>query len=213
MNTKHWTKQDRIACVIIFTICIITFVAFLSTMTLSYFYDTHSASGIITAAEVKIKAVGGPENNGQIQFPAVLTPNTQYSVSDYTTNGNYHLKYEVVNEGNSGTVYVMLKLESNYLDVIKPLLETVADGRYWVTGDVHSEYLYYMTPLGVNQSAPLCNTWQVGNMSTAIMGEAVTYKITAYAVQTQGTAINEMIAGNVDGWQYAPQIFKDMAGV
>lgn len=213
MNSKSWTKQDRIACIIIFTICVITFVAFLSTMTLSYFYDTHSASGIITAANVKITAVGGPENNGQIQFPTVLLPNTQYGVSDYTTNGNFNLKYEVVNQGNSGSVYVMLKLESNYFDVIKPILKTSVDGRYWVTGDAHSEYLYYMIPLEVDHSAPLCDSWQVGNISTAIMGSAVTYKITAYAVQTQGTAIKEMIAGGVDGWQYAPQIFKDMAGV
>lgn len=210
MSTKNWTKKDKIACIIIFSICILTFVVFLSTMTLSYFYGEHSANGLITAGEVKIKAIGGPTNNGQIQFPEVLLPNTQYQVSDYVTNGNYDLAYSVLNEGTSGAVFVMVKLDSNYINVIRPTLKTQELGGYWVSGVEHGEYLYYMKPLESNQQASLCSSWQVGNYTNALKGKAINYKITAYAVQVQGDAVDAMISGNVDGWQYAPQIFKDM---
>ena len=210
MDTKKWTKKDKIACIVIFTICILTFIVFLSTMTLSYFYDDHSANGLIVAGEVKIKTIGGPTNNGQIQFPEILIPNTQYKVADYKTDSNYNLAYEVVNESTSGAVFVMLKLESDYFGIIKPTLKSQINGDYWVTGENNSQYLYYMRPLDVGQQASLCDSWQVGNYTNALNGRAVNYKITAYAVQIQGTAVDELIASNVDGWQYAPQIFKDM---
>ena len=162
------------------------------------------------AGEVKIRTIGGPTNNGQIQFPEVLLPNTHYDVSDHKTGDNYNLAYEVVNESTSGAVFVMLKIESSYYDIIKPILNSQINGDYWVTGDGHSEYLYYMKPLEAGQQAALCSSWQVGNYGNALNGSAINYKITAYAVQIQGSAIDEMIAANVDGWQYAPQIFIDM---
>lgn len=210
MSTRNWTRKDRIACIVIFTICILTFVAFFSTITLSYFYDEHSASGFITAGEVDIVATGGPANDGRIQFPEILHPNTQYKTSEYSG-----LTYSVKNQGSSGPVYVMLKLESAHLDWIRPYLKTEpTDNKYWVLGDDgYSEYLYYMNPLGISESAVLTTAWQVGNIPQSIQGQAVTYKITAYAVQTQGDALKALIESNSDGWQHAPQIFKDMAGV
>ena len=84
MRTRNWTRKDRAACIIIFTICVLTFVVFFSTITLSYFYDEHSASKFITAGEVNVVAMGGPSNDGRIQFPELLTPNTQYGVDKYS---------------------------------------------------------------------------------------------------------------------------------
>ena len=206
MDTKNWSKKDRIACIIIFSICILTFVVFVSAMTLSYFYDTHSASGIITAGEVKIAALGGPSNDGKIQFPSVLAPNTQYFVED-----DNNLMYSVVNRSSTGSVFVMLKLESDYFNIVKPILEPNSDGSYWATGEGDSHYLYYMKPLEQGESALLCDAWQVGNISNLIKGSAITYTITAYAVQSQGDAVIALVDSNSDGWGNAPQIFVDMA--
>lgn len=202
---KQWTKQDRIACITIFAICVITFVSFLSAMTLSYFFDTHTAENILTSGEVKISVSGGPNNDGQIQFPLVVMPNTQYSAID-----DPNLKYTILNEGTSGTVYVMVKLDSTYSNIIMP---TVNEN--WVTGEGEggSTYLFYMGKLDIGQSITLCDYWQIGNYENSIDGRTVTYTITAKAIQTQGSALSNMILASQGGWQYAPQIFKDMAGV
>ena len=208
MSTRNWTKKDRVACIIIFAICVLTFVVFFSTITLSYFYDEHSASKFITAGEVNIVAGGGPSNDGRIQFPELLAPNTQYKVSEYSD-----LKYTITNQSTSGDVYVMIKLSSSHIDWIRPVLLSADTGKYWVSGVENTEYLFYMMPLGKGVSAQLTATWQVGNISQTIQGNQVSYTITAYAVQTQGDALKALIESNSDGWQYAPQIFKDMAGV
>ena len=207
MSTKHWTKKDKIACTIIFVISILTFVVFLSTMTLSYFYDEHSASDIITAGTVSIKVTGGSDGNGSIEFPSVLTPNTLYNTSDYS-----ELIYRVTNTSTSGDIYLMLKLESANVKLIRPVLKGSSTGHYFAVGGDNAEYLFYMTPLAKNTAATLCTEWQVGNFTnaSALDGSAITYTITAYAVQAQGGAVEALIAGNVDGWQYAPQIFRDM---
>ena len=207
MSAKNWTKKDRIASIVIFTICIVTFVVFFSTITLSYFYDEHSASKFLTAGEVNIVVSGGPSNDGRIQFPETILPNTQYSISE-----NTDLKYSISNKSTSGSVYVMLKIDSVYYDWIKPVLAPSSDGDYWVIG-AEMEYLYYMKPLEKNEQADLCSYWQIGNISNTIKGSTITYIITAYAVQTQGDALKALIESDSDGWQYAPQIFKDMAGI
>jgi hypothetical protein len=108
----------------------------------------------------------------------------------------------------------MLKITSDYFRYIKPILGSNDTGQYWVVGEGsgHSNYLYYMKPIAPNEEVVLCNGWQVGNITNAIKGSAVTYTITAHAVQIQGGAINELMAGD-DGWQYAPQIFRDMVSV
>ena len=208
MGAKNWAKKDKIACIIIFTICILTFVAFFSTITLSYFYDEHSASKFIVAGEVDIVALGGPNNDGKIQFPEVLNPNTQYLVSNYSG-----LRYEIKNQSTSGSVYVMLKITSDYFKWIKPIIVAKSTGKYWVVAEGHSEYLYLMKPLEKGETVDLASYWQVGNIPQSIQGNAVTYTITAYAVQTQGDALKALMESNSDGWQYAPQIFKDMAGI
>ena len=97
MNTDKWTKKDKIACSIVFVVSVIVFVVFFSTMTLAYFFDTHTASDVITAGQVSIKAIGGPNNDGQIKFPEVLTPNTQYAVDNslYMTGSNQNMAYAV----------------------------------------------------------------------------------------------------------------------
>ena len=203
MNTKNWTKKDKVACIIIFVISILTFVVFLSTMTLSYFYDEHSASDFVTAGTVSIKVTGGSDGNGSIEFPSVLTPNTFYKTSEYNK-----LIYKVTNTSTSGDIYLMIKLESDYINLIRPSI----DRNYWVVGGDNAEYLYYIKPIARNTTVDLCTSWQVGNFTNATVmdGTAVTYKITAYAVQAQGGALEALIAGNVDGWQYAPQIFRDI---
>ena len=164
---------------------------------------------MLTAGNVSIKVSGGSDGNGSIEFPEVLTPNTQYSVIDDT-----NLVYRVTNTGTS-SIYLMLKLESTYLDIIRPTLisNIYSEGKYFVCGEGHSEYLFYMKAVNKNENVTLCTQWQVGNFTNDISGNSVDYKITAYAVQSEGGAIDAMIAGNVDGWQYAPEIFKTMAGV
>lgn len=203
MERKKWTKKDKIACITIFSICIITAVVFLSTMTLSYFFDTHSASQVITAGSVSIKVTGG-NSAGYIEFSDTLTPNTQYKVTDNT-------KLNIQNTSTSGAVFLMVKITSDYSRLIRPMLQATSweTGKYWVVG-TNMDYFYYMSPLDTNYSCDLCDGWQVGNITNAISGSSVEYKITVYAVQYQGGAVTSLINSNTDGWQYAPQIFKDM---
>lgn len=205
MNTKNWTKKDKVACTIIFTICILTFVVFLSTMTLSFFYDEHSASDIITAGTVSISVTGGADGKGGIEFPEVLAPNTIYSTTDYPS-----LAYKVTNTSTSGSIYLMIKLSSENIYVIRPIMRVVTTNDKFVVGGDNAQYLFYMQPIAKNSTVQLTNSWQVGNFTNAIDGSQVTYKITAYAVQAQGGAVEALIAGQVDGWQYAPQVFRDM---
>ncbi len=203
MERKKWTRKDKIACITIFSICIITAVVFLSTMTLSYFFDTHSASQVITAGSVSIEVTGG-NSNGYIEFSDTLVPNTQYSVTNNT-------KLTIKNTSTSGAVFIMVKITSDYSRLIRPITtaSSLVNGQYWVVG-TNMDYFYYMSPLNQNYSCDLCDGWQVGNITNAIGGSDVNYKLTVYAVQYQGGAVTALINSNTDGWQYAPQIFKDM---
>jgi len=218
MEKEKWSKKDKIACSVIFAVAIITFVVFFSTITLSYFFDTHEAFDDITAGSVSIVVQGGPNNDGQIKFPEVLTPNTQYKVEDYMTGSNYDMMYRVQNKSTSGAVFVMLKLESNYLDLIRPSINRDYSYTYWVCGtnyeddwDGKTEYLYYMSAIGKDSTTNwLCKYWQVGNFERPLSGSQINMSITAYAVQAQGGAVLELIDDGTDGWQYAPQIFIDM---
>jgi len=221
MNTEKWTKKDKIACSIVFVISLVVFVVFFSTMTLAYFFDTHTASDVITAGQVSIKAIGGPNNDGQIKFPEVLTPNTQYSVgnSQYMTGSNQNMAYAVQNTGVI-PIYVMVKIEGGYLDYIVPTTyHNSWSVNYWAIGNGFESidntlYFFYMTQVakGMNTTS-LCQQWQTKNFTNAIAGSDVSIKITAYAVQAQGSAVKEMILGNIDGWQYAPEIFKTNVGI
>lgn len=214
MEKQKWTKKDKIACSIIFAISITIFVVFFSSMTLSYFFDTHSASDLITAGSVSISLQGGPNGDGQIKFPEVLNPNSTYNVSDYVTGSNYDMGVSVKNTSTSGPVFIMVKLESEYLKYLRPVLKIDSLGNYWIGGTTTSDseyYLYYMNAVGQGVSTEfICNSWQMGDYSRALSGSQVTMKITAYAIQSQGGAVLEMIAGNVDGWQNAPQLFVKM---
>lgn len=220
MGKEKWTKKDKIACSIIFAVAILTFVVFFSTITMSYFFDSHQALDTVTAGNVNIVALGGPNNDGQIKFPEVLTPNTLYKVEDYMTGSNYDMLYRVQNKSNSGSIYVMVKLESNYLDLVRPRPDmTYSSGySYWLSGgnydpswDGKTEYFYYMSPVANNATTEwLCRYWQVGNFTNELKGSQINMSITAYAVQAQGGAVLDLINNNVDGWQYAPQVFIDM---
>lgn len=220
MGTDKWTKKDKIACSIVFVVSVVVFVVFFSTMTLAYFFDTHTASDVITAGQVSIKAIGGPNNDGQIKFPEVLTPNTQYSVNDslYMTGSNQNLAYAVQNTG-AIPIYVMVKVEGTYLDYILPTTYSDFSGTYWAIGsgfeaEDNTLYFFYMSPVTKNMTTRnLCSQWQTKNFTNAIAGEGISIKITAYAVQTQGDAVKDMIQGSIDGWQYAPQLFKTNVGM
>lgn len=216
MKQQSWTKKDKILSVAIFTVAIAVFVVFFSTVTFSYFFDTTSLSDTAVAGYVSIETLGGPNNDGKIKFPEVITPNTSYAIDNtlYMTGGNYNMGYSVKNNGQA-PVYVMVKLEGEHIDLIRPTSVSTYDGKYWAVGqnfDLSKEiYMYYMTSVEANvETAKLCDYWQVGNFDNLLAGKDVKIKITAYAVQSQGQAASEMIAGNIDGWQYAPALFKDM---
>lgn len=220
MSSK-WTKKDKIACTIIFSIAIITFAVFFSGITLSYFFDTHTAFDTIEAGRVDIEIVGGANNDGQIKFPSVITPNTLYSIDDYMTGSNRDLALKVKNNSTSGPVFIMVKLTSDDLDVISPVSYTDTRGKYWVSGEGHPEYLYYMTALDQNDiTNPLCYYWQVGNFDDPVKNDGqfpnISLKTNAYAVQAQGGAVLELINDTtstedaIKGWRFAPQIFRDM---
>ena len=216
MNTKKWTRKDKIACTIIFVVSILTFVVFLSTMTLSYFYDEHSANKVIVAGKVSVKITVSGVENAKLQFPEILTPNTTYNVSEYSG-----LNCKVTNTSTSGNIYLMIKLKSEYIDIIRPITTISYNNVYFVYGngtddastpevEDNCRYLFYMKSIGPWEYATLCDSWQVGNYTNKLKGSEIDYEITAYAVQTQGGAVQALMDGHVDGWQYAPEIFRNM---
>jgi len=207
---QTWTKKDKIACIFIFTIAILTFVTFLSTITLSYFYDKHTVNDIVTAGKVSITVKGGHDGNGTIKFPDVITPYTSYRTDSYP-----ELAYTVKNTSTSGAIFLMLEVRNNFDGVIIPTRHGMNSHQYfyqgdpdatYAEGDSATNYLFYYEPLLYNNSVTVIQSWYVGNIGNDISGNDVSITITAHAVQVQGGAIEHMQGG----WQYAPAEFIEM---
>lgn len=205
METKTWTKKDKIACVSIFVVAIIVFVTFLSTITLSFFYDIRTESDTITAGQANFTVSGGPNNDGVLSFPSPLTPNTYYLGSDYKTGNNLDMVFTIKNTSNFGAVYVMLQIDSDYWGYLNPVLSS-----NWVYGKADG-YFFYMVALGKNASVNFNTGWTTGNFTVPLMGSRVNMTFNTYVVQAEGGAVDELVLDSSSPWYYAPQVFIDMA--
>lgn len=190
---KSWTKKDKIACIIIFVMAVLTTVVFVSSITLSYLFDTHSVNGALTAGLVDFKFGGGTNNDGKIELPATISPNTEYIASKYS--------FTITNTSTSGAIFVYVKVEAN--DYIRSVLYN----DNWKGSTTDNSYYYYMAPVAQNSTITFCTGFKTLDFGNINAGEKITITLTVGAVQAQGGACKAMIEDNVDGWGYAPTEF------
>ena len=190
---KSWTKKDKIACIIIFVMAVITTVVFVSSITLSYLFDTHSVNSAITAGLVDFKFTGGPNNDGKIQFPSTISPNTVYSGANYT--------FTITNTSTSGAIFIYVKVEAN--DYVRALPASTT----WLGSTTDNNYYFYKAAVPQNASITFCTRFKTLDFGNANAGEKVTVTLTVGAVQAQGGACTALISGKVDGWENAPTAF------
>lgn len=192
---KSWTKKDKIACIIIFVMAVITTVVFVSSITLSYLFDTHSVNSAITAGLVDFKFTGGPNNDGKIQFPATISPNTIYSGTNYT--------FTITNTSTSGAIFIYVKVEAN--DYVRALPASTT----WLGSTTNNNYYFYKAAVSQNTSVTFCTKFKTLDFGNTNAGEKVTVTLTVGAVQSQGGACTALINSSVDGWENAPTTFKN----
>jgi len=197
---SNWTKKDRIACVIIFVMAIVITITFVSSITLSYLFDTHSVSDAITAGKVQFTLGGGPSSDGKIKFADVLSPNTTYTGTNYTLT--------IKNTSTSGAVYVYVYVEAS--DVIKPIPKS----SLWLGGDTEATkgYFFYKGTIAQDATLTFCDAFRTLDFGNPEAGQAVTLNVTVGAVQSQAGACKALINGGVEGWANAPAAFKTYVG-
>lgn len=197
---SSWTKKDRAACIIIFSMAIVLTITFVSSITLSYLFDTHSVSGAITAGQVLFTIGGGPNSDGKIKFAEVLSPNTTYTGTDYTLT--------ITNKSTSGDIYLYVYVEAS--DIIKP----VPKSNLWLGGDTNDTkgYFFYKGKVTQNTTLTFCDAFRTLDFGNPDAGQSVTLKVTVGAVQAQAGACKALIQGGVEGWANAPSAFKTFVG-
>lgn len=193
---REWTKKDKVACITIFTLAILITITFVSSMTLSFLFDTHSVSDAITAGKVELE-FSGANTNGQIKFPTVVEPNTTY----YSTSSTDY-SFKIKNISTSGAIYVYVCVELN--DYISPVLSA-----NWLqsTTEGKRNYYFYNKSVDAGSTIVFCDVFRTLNFKNANAGESVSLTLTVGAVQTQGGACKELINSQVAGWAYAPADF------
>ena len=186
---KSWTKKDKIACIIIFAMAIFTTITFVSSITFSFLFDTHSVSDAITAGKVELN-VAGP-----IQFPTVVTGNTVYSGTNYTL--------KVTNKSTSGDVYIYVCYEGNAF--VKP----IPNGTNWLGGDTDltKNYFFYKDKVPAGTTITFCEAFRTLDIGNSVEGTAVNVNFTVGAVQAQAGACKALIDSGVEGWKNAPTAF------
>lgn len=199
---KDWTKKDKVACITIFVLAIVITITFVSSITMSYLFDTHSVTDAITAGRVEL-TFGGSNSNGQIKFDSVLKPNTTYA----STSSDNSYTFTIKNSGTSGSVYIYVCVEGN--DFITPI---ISRDWYGSTTEGHRNYYFYKTAVSQGATVTFCTAFRTLNFGNEYAGEAVTLNITVGAVQTQGNACKELISSGVEGWKYAPANFQSILG-
>lgn len=186
---KNWTKKDKIACIIIFAMAILTTITFVSSITYSFLFDTHSVSDAITAGKVSLNLTG------PIQFPTTITGNTVYSGANYTLN--------ITNTSTSGAVYVYVCFEGN--DFIRPIPKDTD----WCGGDTDEtkNYFFYKGKVTIGSTITFCEAFRTLDIGNSVENSAVNINFTVGAVQAQAGACEALIQGGVEGWANAPASF------
>lgn len=191
---KNWTKKDKIACIAIFAMSVIVAITFISTITMSYLFDTHSLDNTLTAGLVDFKFGGGTNNDGKFALP-VLNPNNYYSGDDYTLT--------ITNTSTSGAVFVCVKVETaDYVRVLPY-------NNMWV-GGTENNYYYYNGAISKSGAITFMNSFRTLDFNNTVgnAAESVNIKFIVTAIQAQGGACKALIESGTGCWAYAPETFK-----
>ena len=133
-----------------------------------------------------------------LDFDDVVLPNTTYTGSNYTL--------AIKNSGNSGPIYIKVKVDNVHAENMDYLL---ASESLWAKGGENNNEYYYLSTLnsGSTQSF-LAGVKTLNNFTNEIAGQTLDIKFTVYAIQSQYGAVKE----DSSWWTYAPSAFKTFVG-
>ena len=208
-----WTKKDKVACVAIFVIAVLIFVAFLSTITLAFFMDTRTMNKTLTVPGLTFEVTGESGNTSysialNIDYPnSIMAPTSAFGNTPLDTFG---VRNTSTSTGLS--MFLMVKVDNTQPNYVFPRTR-----QNWVKGS-EVGYWYYCGVVAPGNWVEFNDTWQTGNFPNSLMGTTVSLTLTAYAVQAVPTtgsvtavesAVGDLMDDSTSPWYYAPQVFKD----
>lgn len=134
-----------------------------------------------------------------LNFEDVILPNTTYTGSDYFV--------DIKNSGNSGPIYLRVKVENEHAENMNYIL---ASENLWAKGGADNNEYYYLSTLDTNSTQTFfAGIKTLNNFTNEIAGETIDIKFTVYAIQSQYDAVRQD-----NSWiEYAPQEFKTFIGL
>lgn len=135
----------------------------------------------------------------KLDFDDVIVPNTTYTGSNYSV--------AITNSGNSGPIYLRVKVENAHADLMDYIL---ASESLWAKGGADNNEYYYLSTLnkGATQSF-FAGINTKNNFTNDVAGETVDIKFTVYAIQSQYDAVKQDSSWTT----HAPQAFKTFIGL